>query len=393
MDTAQDAVQEVAQDAELGPLARSLGFGHSRRQATRLALALTVAAVAPLAAMADWGRVDVPLLRDYALLARVLLVLPLLVLGGSLFDRLVNDALQQAVRTGLVSADDRPAHDNSVLRLRRLRASRVAGGLFALAAVGASFVHSPVPGALLGLSGWGYSASGELNGAGTWYAYVLLPLFRFLVMLWLWRLLLWTLYVGRLAFLKLALNPAHPDRAGGLGYLGFVQQRLSLLLMAGGFMLAGSAANRITYLDASVATLFNPLIVYGVGYPLLLIAPLLLALPMLMDAKRVAILQYGALGQDMARDFRATWIESRGEAGKLIDSPHASALCDYTSVHETVVNMSVLPIRMFGFGLMVASAVAPLLLLVFLQVPLDALLKSALAEVPPFDLMGMAKPG
>jgi hypothetical protein len=379
-------------EQELGPLARSLGFGLSPRRAAWLALWMLLAAAVPLLLLADWGAVEVPLLGDYAVLARVLIALPLLVLGGSQFDRLVNDALSQAVRTGLVPAEARQAHDLAADRLRRLRVSRVAGFLFAATAVALALVRPSVPGALAGLSGWGFSAAGDLNAAGIWYGFVVLPLFRFLALLWIWRLLLWTLYLARLAFFRLSLDPAHPDRAGGLGYLGFVQQRLSLLLTAGSFMLAGSAANRIAYLDQSVATLFNPLIVYGVGYPLLLIAPLLLTTPMLMEAKRRAVLDYGALGQAIARDFEHSWVAPNGTAERLLESPHASALCDFGSVHETVVNMNVIPIRTFGLGVMVASAVVPLLLLVFLQVSLESLLKSALAEVPPFDLMSTAEP-
>ncbi len=258
-------------------------------------------------------------------------------------------------------------------------------------AIVTAFLQPSLPGPLLGLSGWGFNAAGELNGAGIWYVFVVLPMFRFLMLLWIWRLLLWTLYMGKLAFLPLDLKPSHPDGAAGLGYLGFVQQRLSLLLITGSFMLAGSAANRIAHRGESIADLFHPLLVFVVVYPLSLLLPLVLLVPMLMRVKRQAIFDYGVIGHSMSGDFQRGWVDRAGGVETPLESPNPSAMADFGAVHSTVENMRVIPIRTFGFGVMLASAIAPLLLLVLLMVPLEALLKSALAEMPPFDLLGTAE--
>lgn len=374
-------------DDNLGPMARLLGFGNSPKRAWLLVLLLTLAAALPLFALADWGPVDVPLTRDYSALVRLFVALPLLVLSGPLFDQLVNDAMGQAGRTGLLAGEALAAHDRWANTLRRLRGSALMEALFAVAAILVALSRPSLPGALAGLSGWGFDASGQLNAAGFCYAYVVLPLFRFLILLWVWRLLLWTLYISRLAFLPLHLKPAHPDGAAGLGYLGFVQQRLSMLLAAGSFMLAGSAANRIAHRGETLSDLFHPLMIYVVGYPLLLLVPLLLLFPTLMRVKRQAIFDYGLVGQKLAVDFQHGWIDTPGRIDTPLESPHPSAMTDFAAMHAAIENMRPIPIRLFGFGIMLASTIAPLLLLVLLMVSFETLVKSALAEVPPFDML------
>lgn len=382
---------EAGGPENLGPLARLVGFGNSPRRAWGILFLLVLVASAPLFALADRASVQVPLSRDFAVLARLFIALPLLVLGGTLFDRLVNDALGQVARNGLLSGEALAVHDRWADRLRRLRASVLAEAVFALTAVLFAFGQPALPGPLLGLSGWGYDAAGQLNSAGLWYNFVVLPFFRFLVVLWMWRLLLWTLYMARLAFLPLKLEPAHADGAAGLGYLGFVQQRLALLLIVGSFMLAGSAANRMAYRNETLSDLFHPLVTYVTCYPLLLILPLLLLAPKLMEVKRRAVLDYGTVGHRMARDFERDWVVAPLGVEKPLESPNPSAMADFGAVHATVESMRMIPIRTFGFGVMLVSAIAPLLLLVLLMVPLESLLRSAISEVPPFDFLESAR--
>lgn len=59
----------------------------------------------------------------------------------------------------------------------------------------------------------------EWTLAGRWYWFVCLPLFRFLLFRWLWRLGLWWYFLRRVAKLELNLVPTHPDGAAGIGYL------------------------------------------------------------------------------------------------------------------------------------------------------------------------------
>ncbi len=95
----------------LGPMAQLMGFGNSPQRAWLLVFLLTLAAALPVFALADWRGPQVSLLRDYAVLSRLFIALPLLVLSGPLFDKLVNDALGQVRRTEMLSGAALAAHD------------------------------------------------------------------------------------------------------------------------------------------------------------------------------------------------------------------------------------------------------------------------------------------
>lgn len=372
-----------------GPLARAVGFGTKRRGALALGPLWCIVLTAPLFAMANNSAdVVVPLAQDFGVLSRLLITMPLLVMTAPLFDSLVDEATAYPARIGLLPPEAQSRMDRLAGHLRRLRANPVIEAVLASAAVAGAIIQPALPGPLIGLEGWGFNQMGELNAAGAYYALGGLAVFRFLILLWFWRLLLWTIYLARLALLKPALNPAHPDGVGGLAYLGFVQQWLSVALLAGGFMLAGSVANRLTFLGESLEAALPLLFAYAILYPLLLVAPLLLTMPTLIRTKRLGIFDYGAIGQAAAQAFCNEWIEGKAPDGNsLISSPHPSAMADFTAMHGVVQKMSYLPITTTSLAFMIVSAAAPLLLLVLLQVPLEVLLQSALGEIPPFSFV------
>lgn len=189
--------------------------------------------------------------------------------------------------------------------------------------------------------------------------------------------------------MKLDLRPAHPDCAGGLGFLGFVQQRMSVVIAAGGMMLAGSAANHILYLGKTFADLRNLLIGFVIVYPLMLILPLCLFAPMLLREKRRGVLLYGSLGHAMAKEFDTTWLppHSQAKRGDLLESPHPSALADFAAVHDTVQSVKCVPLTKANVLWMIVAAVAPLSMLVFTVVPVEYLVRAILLEMPPADLL------
>ncbi|HZD30427.1 MAG TPA: hypothetical protein VE779_02085, partial [Candidatus Angelobacter sp.] len=57
-------------------------------------------------------------------------------------------------------------------------------------------------------------------------------IFRFLVLLNLWKWLLWTIFMFRLSRLNLRLTPSHPDERGGLGFLARAPQAFAPVTFA-----------------------------------------------------------------------------------------------------------------------------------------------------------------
>jgi hypothetical protein len=71
------------------------------------------------------------------------------------------------------------------------------------------------------------------------------PFFQFLLLRWYVRLFIWLLFLWRISRFDLRLLAAHPDRAGGMGFLGVGSYAIAPILFAQGAVLAGLIANRI----------------------------------------------------------------------------------------------------------------------------------------------------
>ena len=60
-----------------------------------------------------------------------------------------------------------------------------------------------------------------LSWSGYWFALVSMPFMQFIMFRWVWRWIIWIIYFSKLSKLPLKLKSAHPDMAGGIGFLGF----------------------------------------------------------------------------------------------------------------------------------------------------------------------------
>ena len=87
----------------------------------------------------------------------------------------------------------------------------------------------------------------HLTPAGYWYAFVSIPIFQFILLRWYLRLLIWFRLLWQVSRLNLRLISTHPDRAGGLAFLGKSYLRLRTDPFRPRRLLAGLIASRILY--------------------------------------------------------------------------------------------------------------------------------------------------
>ena len=92
----------------------------------------------------------------------------------------------------------------------------------------------------------------HLAAAGYWYEFVSLPIFRFILFRWYFRLFLWYQFLWRVRGLPLHLNLYHPDRAGGLGFLTGSIFAFAPILIAHTTFLAGVIGDRIWHAGATM---------------------------------------------------------------------------------------------------------------------------------------------
>jgi hypothetical protein len=347
-----------------------------RRLAPLVAIVLVLIILVPMVAAAARdgtlvGGVTIPLLYDYSIWARFLIAVPLLVLAAPMADERLWRAIKHLL--DLVDASDRGRFEEVLAQMRRWRdANTPELVLFALS-IFASYAI-PVLGLLDDVSDWKGNA-GAMSFAALWLKWVAMPVIRFLVLLWFWRLALWTLLLLRFSRFNLDLHAAHPDGRGGLAFLGYAQTAFLVLPLVGGISLAGTLALDVQYYGAELKSLrfiMAGWVVLGVA---LMVAPLLLLVPRLAALKRNSLLAYGALGTDCSESFEQRWLgRARGGASPILEAGDSSALCDLTGVYATVKEMGTIPLQRFLLTQFALAAAVPLLPVILMRMPLKELL-------------------
>ena len=181
----------------------------------------------------------------------------------------------------------------------------------------------------LDIATWYATPSGDgtdLSFAGMWYGYVSLPIFQFLLVRWYFRLFVWTRFLWQVSRIRLQVVPTHPDGVGGLGFLSNTVYAFAVLAVAHGALLAGPLANRIFFAGAALPQ-FKVEIAVVVAFMLcVVLGPLLLFAPLLAQAKRLGLREYGTLSQRYVREFDAKWLRGgaprrrafRGQRGRPV---------------------------------------------------------------------------
>jgi hypothetical protein len=230
---------------------------------------------------------------------------------------------------------------------------------------------------------WALDGNGALGFGGAWFAYVVRPIFLALLLAWAWRIVLLTLWLGRVARIDLELVPTHPDRAGGLGVIEKLPGAFALVTMALSATLASRWAHEILHHGASIAAYRHAVIVFVVVWSLLLLLPLLAFAPALSRTRKQALQAYSALVGRQGALVHRRWIEGREVADEpILEAPEIGPVADAAAMYEAVAKMRRVPIgKVSLIGILLPLAL-PLLVVAALQVPLkDLLLKLAKALV------------
>jgi hypothetical protein len=161
------------------------------------------------------------LLTDYTVNARMLFGVPVLLAGQPVMETAFR-AIVRAVRdAGLLTPSDTDQLDKTLVRLIRLRDSVIPELIFVVIAY--SKVAETVQTQLIYARPWGMAVSAvgpHLTTAGWYYVLVSQLLYQLLILISLWKWLLWCIFLYRLSKMDLQLVPTHPDQHGGVGFLG-----------------------------------------------------------------------------------------------------------------------------------------------------------------------------
>jgi hypothetical protein len=308
---------------------------------------------------------------------RLLLVIPLFFVGEAIVDPRMREFSRTIVRSGVVPPGAVPALEAAIERAARWRDSWLpeAACLAITVLWSLAWPHSQV---------YGSNAAYELGltMAGPWYWAVCLPVFRFLMLRWLWRLALWTYFLWRVSVLPLRLVPTHPDGAAGLGFLEVVQGHFWLLVLAISLVLSASFAEELISGTMSFDSLYPAIALMLVFDAVLFLGPLFLFMPALWACHVKGLAEYTEFAQKYVNGFDRKWLDDGATPGEpLLGTPDLQSLADLSNSVAIVREMRLVPASTrLAVGLAI-PALLPMLPLLLIKYPIGELLKMVFAKL------------
>jgi hypothetical protein len=370
-----------------GPLHRlgaRLGLVRGTTKAFALGLALGLLSWSILLALASIEGVA-PKLFSLSVIAahvRLLVVIPLFFLCESLLDSRLREFVGLIVRSGVVPENALPALRSEIARTGRWRDSWLPEIMCLLATVlltvfatqfrlsGKTAAADPI------------RAMNEFRLAGLWYWLVCLPLFRFLMFRWLWRIALWWCFLWRVARLQLHLVPTHPDGAAGLGYLEVTQTYFAPLVLSVSAVMSASFAEEISSGISVFEAIYPALAITIVAdLALVLLPPCFFAFK-LRGCREKGLSDYGAFAARYVNDFEKKWLNATNvPAEPLLGTADLQSLADLSNSVAVVRNMRSVPVSTRLLITVMIAALLPMAPLFLFKYPIAELVQRLVAKL------------
>jgi hypothetical protein len=331
------------------------------------------------------GNAAVPFLQDIEAHSRFLVALPLLIIAELVVHQRLRPLVALFLERKLIPENAIVRFDAAIASALRLRNSTLAEVLLIVFVYVAGISIVWRQNVALETSTWYATPSGEgskLSLAGMWYAYLSLPIFQFLLLRWYFRFVVWTRFLWQVSRINLQLAPAHPDRAGGLGFLATTVYAFVPLLIAHGALLAGLIASRIYHVQATLPSFKYELLVLVVFLLCVVLGPLLVFTRQLAAARRRGLREYGTLAENYVREFDAKWLRGGAPSDeRLVGSADIQSLADLDNSYQVVRTMRFTPFSRGTILQLAAVTLAPVAPLLLTMMPLEQLLKTLFGMV------------
>jgi len=309
------------------------------------------------------GHLKIPFLHDVETHARLLVALPMLIVAELVVHQRISPVVRQFVQRGIVAGEDLPKLTeaiNSTLRARNSLMLEVSLLVFVYT-VGIWYWRNEN---VVGVPSWYASPrDGHLNLTlpGYWFGYVSIPIFQFILFRWYFRLVLWYRLLWKISRMNLRLSAAHPDRAGGLGFLGKASYAFGPVLFAQGVVLSGLIASRVLYNGQNLLTFKMEAAGLIAGLVVLVLGPLTMFTPAMDSAKRKAAAEYGLLANRYVFGFEEKWIRGGPpDMTELLGTGDIQSLADLGNSYSVIGEMRVVPFGMSDMLRLMGATAAPL---------------------------------
>jgi hypothetical protein len=323
------------------------------------------------------GAIKIPFLYDVEGNVRFLIALPALIVAEVVVRNRINPLVRRFLDRRIIRNEDLPAFNaavNSALRLRNSVAVEVTL-LVLVYTLGLWIWRTQVA---MGSATWYAMPDAthlHLTLAGYWYAFVSIPLFQFILLRWYMRLVIWFRLLWKVSRLNLNLSAAHPDRAGGIGFLGASSYAFAPILFAQGTLQAGLIASRVLFDGRNLLSFKMEAAGFVVFFVLCILGPLLMFTPQLDRTQRRGSAEYGLLANRYVFGFEEKWIRGgTPETSELLGTGDLQSLADLGNSFSVVHEMRIVPFGHSDVVRLAAWAAAPLLPLGLTMFSLEQLL-------------------
>jgi hypothetical protein len=217
----------------------------------------------------------------------------------------------------------------------------------------------------------------HLTAAGIWYVFLSIPIVHFILLRWYLRLFIWYRFLWQVSRIDLNLIPTHPDRAGGLGFLGAISYAFGPVLFGQGAMLTGLIASRVLYHGDSLLSFRLQAGSFAVFFVCVIFAPLIMFTAQMAHARRKGLAEYGLLAQRYVEGFQEKWVVKYGSnSGELLGTGDIQSLADLGNSYTMVNEMRLVPFGLQDMTRLAAATAAPLLpLLLLVWSPEEAIMR------------------
>ncbi len=195
-----------------------------------------------------------------------------------------------------------------------------------------------------------------LSLAGIYAAFVAVPIFQYIYLRWIWKVIFWIRVLWVFSRTELKLLPLHPDGTGGLGFLVRVQSTFGIFIFAIGVTVAATIGYKLTIENADpyVFAVWAPILAFA------FLAPLAFLLPLGLFSRKLFVAKQEAL------EYFSRKISECGYCSESVSEKDLSgetySLEYYEKRFLKVSSMKVFPFDFKSFFQLFGSAVASFLL-------------------------------
>jgi hypothetical protein len=323
-----------------------------------------------------WGEnIQIPFIIEFATHIRLLLAIPLLVAAEKIVDARVKISINQFRRSGLIAESGLPKFE-----IARVKADRMCESVWAEVIILVFIVLNlffRINANEIGLTTWVFPDIADQNAlsfAGYWAAFVSLPIFQFMLLRWIWRWFIWLRLLNLISKSDLRLLPLHPDKSGGLGFLGESPLPFSVFTFVLSIVFSGLLAERVLFFNFILQEHYPLIGAFVLICVFINVIPLLVFVKNLSQARSKGIQEYHALVAHHHKQFEQKWL-AQTDKEDILGHPDVSSAADILTVYEAVRSMTIFPFNIKTMMVSVMISLLPLVVVFALQLPVADLLK------------------